>query len=169
MIASYAAGEVKLWDGASLTCVATLGRAHGGTPVDSASFSKSGRYVLTAGADSAVKVWDVRMLREQAAGAGGGRIAPEAMRTYEGGGQTTARRVAVFSHDERHVVGADEASGAALVWLAALRKGADVPLGGEVVAKCQGHTQPIRCVAHSPTTAAFVTCADDGTVRAWTQ
>ena len=38
--------------------------------------------------------------------------APVPLRTYEGGGQTTARRVACFSHDERHVVGADGPRGA---------------------------------------------------------
>lgn len=168
LVASCAAGEVKVWDGASLSCVATLGRAHGGTPVGSACFSKSGRYVLTAGADSAVKLWDVRMLREQAASAGGGRIAPAATRTYEGGGQTAARRVAAFSHDERHIVGADEGSACALVWLAALR-GESAPLGGELVAKCPGHAKPIRCIAHSPSVGAFVTCSDDGTMRAWAQ
>ena len=93
------------------------------------------------------------------------------LRTYEGGGQGTARRVGTFSHDDRHVIGADETSAAAIVWLSSVRAPqiADVPVGGEVVARCAGHAQPIRCVAHSPTAAAFVTCAEDGTLRAWAE
>ena len=166
MVASCAAGEVKLWDGHNMSCVATLGRPHGGTPVGSVAFSKSGRQLLTSGADSALKLWDVRALREAASEAGG--AAPVPLRTYEGGGQGTARRVGCFSHDDRHVIGADETTASAIVWLSSMRA-ADVPVGGEVVAKCAGHAQPIRCIAHSPTAAAFVTCAEDGTLRAWAE
>ena len=87
------------------------------------------------------------------------------LRRRWGGGQTAARRVASLSHDEKRIVGADENSSAALVWLTNL--GTDAPLGGEVVAKHAGHSAAIRCVVHNPKQAAFVTCSEDATVRAW--
>ena len=67
LFASCAAAEVKLWQGHNFACCATLSRAHGGTPVGSVNFSKSARYLITSGADSAVKLWDVRMVRDLAA------------------------------------------------------------------------------------------------------
>jgi cleavage stimulation factor subunit 1 len=161
-----AASEVKLWDGGSIACIATLGRAHGGSPVGSVLFSRDGRYLLTAGADSAVKLWDVRALR--ASGAAAARAAPTPLRTYEGGGQASARRVACFSHDERHVISADEPSASAVVWLRGA-EGTDAPPGGELVAKCAGHARPVRCIAPAPNAPVFVTCADDGKLRAWAQ
>ena len=164
LFASCAAAEVKLWQGHNFACCATLSRAHGGTPVGSVNFSKSARYLITSGADSAVKLWDVRMVRDLAAEMGR-QAAPQPVRTYEGGGQTAARRVASLSHDEKRIVGADENSSAALVWLTNL--GTDAPLGGEVVAKHAGHSAAIRCVVHNPKQAAFVTCSEDATVRAW--
>jgi cleavage stimulation factor subunit 1 len=168
LFASCASAEVKLWDGSSCLCVATLGRPHGGTAIGSVAFSRSGRYLLTSGADSAVKLWDVRAIRTEAGVTAGARVAASPVRTYEGGGASAARRTAAFSHDEAVIVGADEASASALVWSTGLSDAhADAPVGGEVVARCSGHSRPIRCVAHSPTAAAFVTCADDATVRVW--
>ena len=208
LFASCAAGEVKLWDGHSCACVATLSRPHGGTPVGSVTFSKSGRHLLTAGADSAVKLWDVRALRAMASAEPGGRIAPSPVRTYEGGGCGSARRVACFSHDGALVIGADELSSAALVWPASLSGGGDSLGGGgaggggadvgngcsggggaatetgeggggggggdsasavDAVARCLGHSMPIRCVAHAPHKPAFISCAEDGVVRLWAQ
>lgn len=167
LIASCAASEVKVWDGVGLACVATLGRPHGGTPVGSVSVSKRGTYLLTAGADSAVKLWDVRMLREAAKNAGA--AAPVPLRTYEGGGMA-----ACFTHDDRHVVGAgaDAASGAVMVWLTGVdaEAAAEAPaLGGELVSKCTGHSAVVRKVIAQPNAAAFASCSDDGTVRAWGQ
>ena len=83
--------------------------------------------------------------------------------------QGVARRVACFSHDDSLVIGADEATAAALVWPTALGGATSDggPPGGEIVARCAGHTRPIRCVAHAPSGAAFVSAAEDGTVRTW--
>ena len=178
LFASCAAGEAKLWDGHSCACIATLSRPHGGTPVGSVVFSKDGRHLLTSGADSAMKLWDVRMVRQAAAG----RAVPSPVRTYEGGGCSSARRSTALSHDEAVVIGADEGSSTALVWAA--NNGAALSAGGlagpagagadaesrsygEVVAKCTGHSAPIRSVAHAPHAPAFVSCAEDGQLRAW--
>lgn len=187
LFASCAAAEVKLWDGASVACVATLSRPHGGTPVGSVAFSRSGHHLLTSGADSAVKLWDVRAVRTSASSAEGGRVVPIPVRTYEGGGCSSARRVACFSHDEALVLGADEGSCAALVWATnfaganaasqaaanggggAAGGGAGAAGGSEVISKCMGHMRPVRCVAHAPSAPAFVTCAEDGAVRVWAQ
>ena len=35
------------------------------------------------------------------------------------------------------------------------------------LAKHAGHSAAIRCVVHNPKQAAFVTCSEDATVRAW--
>lgn len=130
LFASCAASEVKLWDGQNCACVATLSRPHGGTPVGSVTFSKSGRYLLTSGADSAVKLWDVRAVRASAAAEAGGRVVPSPVRTYEGGGCASAKRVACFSQDEGLVLGADELTSAALVWPATLGSAAADPHAG---------------------------------------
>ena len=145
--------------------------------------------LLTSGADSAVKVWDIRKLRSEGASAGGGAVrtyesAP--VRTFEGAGQTSARRSACFAHDETLVLGADEASCSVLVWgsgglqshggggggdtagdATAGDGGGAIASGGDIVGRCTGHASPIRHVAHSPATAAFISCAEDGAIRAW--
>lgn len=153
--ASCAAGEVKLWDGSSCKCVATLHRPHGGTPVGSVRFSASGTYLLTGGADSAVNLWDVRMLKAAKKGGGGG---PAPVRIFEGATQSSSRRVATFSHDESLVLAADEPTGAVVLWSSTT---------AEVVGRCLGHTRPVFCIAPAPTYAAFVSTGEEGALRAW--
>jgi len=166
LFASCAAAEVKLWDGHNCRCVLTLGRSHGGTPVGSVAFSRNGHHVLTSGADSAVKLWDIRAARVAANESG--RAAPMPMRTFEGGAQSTPRRVACFSHDESLVIGADEANASAIMWPTASDT-IDTLLGGEICARCTGHKRPIRCLAHAPGVPAFVSTGEDGSIRVWAQ
>mmetsp|Transcript_55941 Transcript_55941/g.146915 ORF Transcript_55941/g.146915 Transcript_55941/m.146915 type:complete len:126 (+) Transcript_55941:1-378(+) len=121
-----------------------MGRAHSGAAVSSVAFSSSGNFLLTAGCDSCVRLWDVGSGRE--------------LRAYEGALLQTPRPTACFAHDEAHVLCADEATGAVIVWA--------VPTG-EIVQRCAGHTRPISAVAHSPAQAAFLSCAEDGQMRMW--
>ncbi len=156
--ASCAAGEVKLWDGGTCRCLATLHRPHGGTPVGSVRFSRSGRYLLTSGADSAVNLWDVRMLRGGGGGSSGKGVGPAPVRVFEGASQSAVRRVAAFSHDEALVLSADEPTGAVVLWSSTT---------AEVVGRCLGHTRPVFCLAHAPTCAAFVSTGEEGALRVW--
>lgn len=168
MSASCAAGEVKLWDGGSFACVATLARPHGGALVGSVAFSRDGRYLLTSGADSALKLWDVRAMRDAAGADGGGGVvrAPRPLRTYEGGDGTLPRRCGCFSDTGACVIGADESAASAVVWASAVADD-DAPPGGAVLGRLCGHARPVRCVAHAPNSATLVTAADDGTVAVW--
>lgn len=150
--ASCAGVEVKIWDGGSCRCVATLGRAHGGAVVGGVAYGRAGTHtLLTCGADSAVKLWDLR------GGSSAAGRAPAALRTYEGGAPSAAGGVCALSHDGSVVYGADDAT--LMTWDAA---------SGEVLARGLGHARAVRCVAACPTASAVATCAEDGQVCAWT-
>ena len=56
-------GSIKIWDGISSKCVGTISQAHEGAPVGSVAFSRSGKYVLSSGMDSSVKLWELSSLR----------------------------------------------------------------------------------------------------------
>ena len=165
LFVSCCANEVKLWDGHSCKCVATMSRPHGGATVGSVQFSRNGSYVLSSGADSALKLWDVRMLREAAsaaASAGGGVLGraagPTPVRVFEGATQTSPRRVAAFSHDEALVLSADEATGSVVLWAAGT---------GELAGRCIGHACPVHNLVHACGSSAFVSTGEDGALRAW--
>lgn len=80
-------GVVKIWDGISSRVVFSLDNAHAGAPVSSAVFSRNSQYLLTAGMDSVVRLWDLRA---------GGRV----LCKYEGAQSAKLPWRAVFSHDE---------------------------------------------------------------------
>jgi cleavage stimulation factor subunit 1 len=159
LFASCAGSEVKVWDGGSCRCLYTMSRPHGGTPVGGLQFSKSGRYLLTCGADSAVKLWDIRQVMSDASeGPSGGRGGPRPLRVFEGASQSQARRTATFSHDEALVLAADEASGSIITWSA---------ITAEVTGRCQGHSRPVHRLVHAPNLGGFVSTGEDGALRAW--
>ena len=49
----------KVWDGVSSHCVATYIKAHDGHEVCSVKFTRNGKYVLSSGKDSLVKLWEL--------------------------------------------------------------------------------------------------------------
>ncbi len=159
--ASCAGAEVKLWDATTSRCAATLPRPHGGAAVGSVCFGADAHTLLTSGADSAVKRWDARMIREECGGGAGGGAGEGARATpvitYEGG-NTSLKCSACFSHDGELVIGTDESTCSALVWHAAT---------GELLSRCSSHSRPVRGVANSPTSPVFITCSDDGYARSW--
>lgn len=107
----------------------------------SVSFSSSGKYLLSCGGDSCVKLWDV----------GSGRL----VHTYEGA--MPESKACCLSHDESFIIAAGEEGCGAIVWSVT---------SGEVVQRCSPHTRSIGAIAHSPVEPAFVTCAE-GQVRLW--
>lgn len=56
-------GVVSLWSPASSEYLVKM-LCHKGAPVQSISVDKTGRYMVTGGADSQVKIWDLRMYKE---------------------------------------------------------------------------------------------------------
>jgi|EP00979_Chaetoceros_neogracilis_P003575 U3 small nucleolar RNA-associated protein 7 len=56
-------GAVSLWSPASSEYLVKM-LCHKGAPIHSLAVDKSGRYMVTGGADSQVKIWDLRMYKE---------------------------------------------------------------------------------------------------------
>eukprot|EP00908_Phaeocystis_cordata_P026005 Transcript_8483.p1 GENE.Transcript_8483~~Transcript_8483.p1 ORF type:complete len:342 (-),score=59.31 Transcript_8483:444-1469(-) len=100
LFASCAADSIKLWDATSCRCAHTIAQPHGKGVVSSLCLSRSGRYLLSSGVDSKVRLWDVG--------------SAQAVCTYEGVKQQAHRSSCCFSHDEATVFSADEATGDAV-------------------------------------------------------
>jgi len=109
------------------------------------------QYILSAGKDSMVKLWELSMSRCLIAytGAGGGH----------GGAKQAHRSQACFTHTEDYVMMADEKSTSLCAW--------DARNAERQQLLSLGHNQAIRCLAHSPTVPAFLTCSDDYRARFW--
>jgi serine/threonine protein kinase len=105
------------------------------------AYSSDSRRLFSAGADGAVRVWDVENARQI------GRYAPNAKAILS---------VAVSSDGRRALFGCD--SGVAWMW--------DLQRGKEL-ACLSGHTRPITRVAFSPDGRRAVTGSDDATIRLW--
>ncbi|KAI3929875.1 hypothetical protein MKW98_004029 [Papaver atlanticum] len=138
-------GAVRIWDGVTAQCVRSMVGAHGSAEATSASFTKDQRFVLSCGKDSMVKLWEV----------GTGRL----IKQYVGATHTQLRCQAVFNETEEFVLSIDEPSNEVIVWDA---------LTAEKVARWpSNHTGAPRCLEHSPTESAFISCGTDRSVRFW--
>lgn len=69
-----------MWDGVSNRCVETFSRAHDGAEVCSARLTRNGKYVLTAGKDSCVKLWELAANRCLIAYTGAGAMGAQESR-----------------------------------------------------------------------------------------
>eukprot|EP00057_Strongylocentrotus_purpuratus_P032508 XP_787885.3 PREDICTED: cleavage stimulation factor subunit 1 [Strongylocentrotus purpuratus] len=140
-------GAIKLWDGVSNRCINTLKDAHGGSPVCSVRFSRNGKYVLSSGKDSLVKLWEIGTSRT--------------LITYTGAGsehmKTTTQ--AVFNHTEDYVFFPDEKTLSLCCW--------DSRNAERNKLLSLGHNNVVSCIIHSPTGPGFVTCSDDFRARFW--
>lgn len=52
-------GSLRIWDGVSSQCVRAIEGAHGGAIVSSVRVTKNEKYILSAGADSTLKMWEI--------------------------------------------------------------------------------------------------------------
>ncbi|CAB3404735.1 unnamed protein product [Caenorhabditis bovis] len=141
-------GDVKVWDGISGRCVETFKRAHDGSSICSAKFTKNGKYILTSGMDSIVKLWELSTNR--------------CLIAYTGAGATGVQDhiiSASFNHNEDYVLFPDEKSGSLCSW--------DARNSDRKRLLALGHTASTRTFVHSPTMPAFVTGSDDYRARFW--
>ncbi|XP_062505276.1 cleavage stimulation factor subunit 1-like [Corticium candelabrum] len=138
-------GSVKLWDGVSNRCVNVFPNSHGTTEVSSVAFSKNSKYLLTCGKDSLANLWEIST----------GRI----INSYKDAMQSHCRSQAVFNHTEDWVIMPDEKTSCVHSWDSRTAEKAN-PLSS-------GHSYPIRCIVHSPSLPAFITCSDDHRARFW--
>lgn len=142
-------GDIKIWDGVSNKVVNKFIKAHDGAPVASVVFSKNGKYLLSAGHESCVKLWELAMSR--------------CLIAYTGAGQPGAKQQfharACFSHTEDYVMFPDERTTSLCSW--------DARNAERKSLLALGHNQCVRYLSHSPTTASFVTCSDDFRARFW--
>ncbi|KAL3244849.1 hypothetical protein MRX96_018438 [Rhipicephalus microplus] len=142
--------------------------AHDGNEVCSVVFSRNGKYVLSSGKDSIVKLWELSMSRCLIAYTGAGAT-----------GKQSHRAQGIFNHTEDYGLGH-------------LNKAATTPV--EIYGKPEfsspdekttslcswdsrnaerqrllslGHNNTVRNLVHSPTGPAFLTCSDDFRARFW--
>lgn len=141
-------GDIKIWDAVSSRVVNTFSRAHEGSEVCSIAFSKNGKYLLSSGKDSLIKLWELSMSRCLIAYTGAGTS-----------GKQQFRARACFSHTEDYVLFPDEKTTSLCSW--------DSRNAERKTLLSLGHNSHVRFLAHSPTTASFLTCSDDYRARFW--
>jgi cleavage stimulation factor subunit 1 len=141
-------GAIKIWDGISGRCVMTFDRAHDGQEICSVAFSRNGKYLLSSGKDSLVKLWELSTSRALIAYTGAGTTGKQEHTTQ-----------AVFNHSEDFVLFPDEATTSLCSW------------NSRNASRCHlmslGHNGPIRHLVHSPVQPAFLTASDDFRARFW--
>ncbi|XP_041968840.1 cleavage stimulation factor subunit 1 isoform X2 [Aricia agestis] len=141
-------GSVKLWDTVSNRCFNTFVAAHDGAEVCSVAFTGNSKYLLTSAMDSSIKLWELASSR--------------CLIQYTGAGTTGKQEhhaQAVFNHTEDYVMFPDEATTSLCTW------------NSRTASRCQlmslGHNGAVRCIVHSSTAPAFLTCSDDYRARFW--
>lgn len=141
-------GSIKVWDGISGRCINTFAEAHSGQEIYSISFSRNGKYLLSSGKDSIVKLWELSTSRALIAYTGAGATGKQEHSTQ-----------AVFNHTEDYVLFPDEATTSLCAW------------NSRNASRCHlmslGHNGPVRYLTHSPVAPAFLTCSDDFRARFW--
>jgi len=141
-------GDIKVWDGVSNKCINTFNQAHDGHEVCSVLFARNSKYVLSSGKDSLVKLWELATSRCLIAYTGAGATGKQSHRTQ-----------AVFNHTEDYVMFPDEKTTSLCCW--------DSRNAARKQLLSLGHNNVVRCIVHSPTGPAFLTCSDDFRARFW--
>ncbi|XP_067051915.1 cleavage stimulation factor subunit 1-like isoform X3 [Acropora muricata] len=142
----YHTGPINMiWDGVSNKCIQTFPQAHNGAEVYSICFSQNSKYVVSSGNDSLVFLWELST--------------GKALNMYTGATMSNYRTQVVFNHTEDFMFVADESNNSIACW--------DTRTTEKLKTLSSGHNNHIRCLTHSPTGAAFVSCSDDYRARFW--
>ena len=128
----------------SSVCTNTFADAHGRWPVGSVRFARNDKYILSSGADSTCRLWDLRAGRE--------------LVCYEGARQKDCLFSAAFTHTEDYVLSPDEALHGIVCWDART---------GTRLGSFDTHTAPVRRVVHAPGAPCFVSCSWDRRLAFW--
>ncbi|XP_015752307.1 PREDICTED: cleavage stimulation factor subunit 1-like [Acropora digitifera] len=113
--------------------------------VYSICFSQNSKYVVSSGNDSLVFLWELST--------------GKALNMYTGATMSNYRTQVVFNHTEDFMFVADESNNSIACW--------DTRTTEKLKTLSSGHNNHIRCLTHSPTGAAFVSCSDDYRARFW--
>ncbi|CAG2254509.1 CSTF1 [Mytilus edulis] len=141
-------GDIKVWDGVGNVVINTFTKAHDGNEVCSVMFSRNGKYVLSSGKDSLVKLWELSTNRCLIMYTGAGATGKQEHRTQ-----------AVFNHTEDYILFPDEKTTSLCCW--------DSRNAERQRLLALGHNGAVRYIAHSPTGPAFITCSEDFRARFW--
>lgn len=141
-------GQIKIWDAVSGLCINTFSNAHDGEEVCSVQFTRNSKYILSSGKDSLVKLWELSTNRCLIVYTGAGTMGKQEHRTK-----------ACFNHTEDYVLFPDEKTTSLCCW--------DSRNAERQRLLSLGHNGLVRCINHSPTGPAFVTCSDDNRARFW--
>ncbi|CAG2184536.1 CSTF1 [Mytilus edulis] len=142
-------GDIKVWDGVGNVVINTFTKAHDGNEVCSVMFSRNGKYVLSSGKDSLVKLWELSTNRCLIMYTGAGATGKQEHRTQ-----------AVFNHTEDYSIFIpDEKTTSLCCW--------DSRNAERQRLLALGHNGAVRYIAHSPTGPAFITCSEDFRARFW--
>ena len=136
-------GSIKVWDGANATVVNTIAGGHSGAPVTSVQLSSNGRYLLSSGLDSTVRLWEVSTAKS--------------VQVYNQH-VATMPSPATFNFHEKHILVSDEARGGIAIY--------DVHTA-QIVSTLPGHKQPVSSITASPTEDAFASGSLDNFARYW--
>lgn len=135
-------GSIKIWDGRTLACANTFSQAHNSLPVYSARFSKNSKYILSAGEDHVVRLWDI--------------VAGKPALTYK----TSPSKFpcpASFTYDEKHIIVPDGGNGLHVI----------DTLTQTVTQHLTGHSNGVHWIASNPVNSMFVSCSEDSRARFW--
>jgi len=130
----------------SNTVVHSIPTAHNGFEPTTVAFSNNGKYLLTAGKDGTIRLWEMSTGTQ--------------LQLIVAGPQWKNRLQVTFNHTEEYIISTDETSYAAIVWSART---------GELLQRLTGHTSVIPWVAASPVEGCLMTCSNDFRARFWVQ
>lgn len=137
-------GEIKFWNGQDNRCFRTIKSAHRDCQVFSVSFSEDSKLLLSCGADSTARLWDVSSGSE--------------VLCLTGFKNDDYRSNAVFFHQDQYVLVSDKYSSSVI----AFNKN-----DGQHVRSFIGHSQPIKWICASQSEPAFISCSYDHRARFW--
>lgn len=140
-------GNVLFWDGVSNKVVNRLIGMHNSEPILSLQWSRNCRYVLTAGGDHRIRLWDVRNGRQLLV------YADQSKSTH-----CTALMASFVHHEDFILVASSNSEDADVTMI-------DSRTGQLVTPRMNLHQGPVRCLATCPADKTFLTGGDDFKVR----